>query len=79
VAASALTAAGLPELITQSLPEYERRALELAKAPRELEALRTRLAQNRTRAALFDTKRFCQKLEAAYHDMQDRALSGDLR
>jgi protein O-GlcNAc transferase len=34
VAASALTAVGLPELITHSLEEYERKAIELAQNPR---------------------------------------------
>jgi predicted O-linked N-acetylglucosamine transferase (SPINDLY family) len=44
VAASALTAVGLPELITQSLQEYEHLALQLAREPGRLAELRQRLA-----------------------------------
>ena len=47
VAASALTAVGLPELITQDLHEYERLALQLAREPGRLTELRQRLAGRR--------------------------------
>ncbi len=77
VAASALTAVGLPELITHSLAEYERKALELAHDPRQLQVLRARLAKNRTRSALFDTALFCRHLEAAYRGMHERAMRGE--
>jgi protein O-GlcNAc transferase len=77
VAASALTAVGLPELITYGLEEYERKALQLARDPQQLQALRTRLAQTRTRSALFDTTGFCRHLEAAYCRMHERAMRGE--
>jgi protein O-GlcNAc transferase len=76
VAASALTAVGLPELITRSLEEYEHKALELARSPRQLQALRTRLAQNRKSAPLFDTACFTMHLEDAYRTMHQRAVCG---
>lgn len=75
-AASALTALGLPELIAQSLEEYEARALELALLPGFLHSLRSRLEQNRRVAPLFDTERTCRDLEAAYLVMQRRAARG---
>jgi predicted O-linked N-acetylglucosamine transferase (SPINDLY family) len=78
VAASALTAVGLPELITRSLEEYEQKALELARSPRQLQALRARLAQNRKSAPLFDTGRFTRHLEDAYRTMHQRSLHGQL-
>jgi protein O-GlcNAc transferase len=65
VAASALTAVGLPELITQDLQEYESRALQLAREPERLRELRLRLAQQRDRSPLFDTRAYCQHLENA--------------
>jgi protein O-GlcNAc transferase len=74
-AASVLTALELPELITHSLEDYERRALELAGNPELIESLRARLAENR-RGPLFDTKRFCRELERAFFTMQERALGG---
>jgi len=69
VAASLLTAAGLPELITETAEEYEALALALARDPARLKALRDRLAANRATAPLFDTPRLARELEAAYREM----------
>jgi predicted O-linked N-acetylglucosamine transferase (SPINDLY family) len=77
IAASALTAAGLTELITQSPAEYELKALYLARHPHALSALRARLAANRMSAPLFDTRRITRHLEEAYRTMHDRALRGE--
>jgi predicted O-linked N-acetylglucosamine transferase (SPINDLY family) len=73
VASSALKAAGLPELIAADLAEYERRALELARQPGHLAALRSRLLQSGRSSPLFDTGRYTQDLEAAFVGMQERA------
>ena len=54
VAGSLLTAAGLPELVTYSLPDYESLALQLARDPARLQALRRRLEQTRLQTPLFD-------------------------
>jgi protein O-GlcNAc transferase len=77
VAASALAAVGLPELITHSLEEYERCALDLARQPGRLHALRSRLALQRTRSPLFDTTRYTRQLETAFKRMHLRALRGE--
>jgi predicted O-linked N-acetylglucosamine transferase (SPINDLY family) len=69
VAASALTAVGLPELITSRLAEYERLALDLARRPERLRELRARLARQRSSAPLFDTSGYCGRLETAYRWM----------
>jgi len=76
VAASLLDAAGLPELVTDSLDGYEARALELATAPAELAGLRARLARDRSTCPLFDTERFRRHIEAAYVTMWERCRSG---
>lgn len=66
VAGSLLHAAGVPEMITHSHAEYEARALQLATNPAMLAALRARLKENKANCSLFDTRRFCRNLEAAY-------------
>lgn len=66
VAASVLKAAGVPELITESLEAYEALALRLARDAEALSAIRNRLARNREICALFDTAAFTRNLEAAY-------------
>jgi predicted O-linked N-acetylglucosamine transferase (SPINDLY family) len=73
VAASILTAAGLPELIAPNLAAYEALAWELAADPDRLRAIRETLARNRQIAPLFDTARFTRNLEAAYRAMLEQA------
>lgn len=76
VAASLLAACGLPELITESLEDYEALALALATDPARLAALRAKLAANRDSCPLFDTERFTRHLEAAYLSMSERQRRG---
>lgn len=72
VAASLNSAVGLPELVTESLADYEALALRLARDPGELQKLRDKLARNRLTCALFDTPRFCRHIEQAYMTMWER-------
>ena len=76
MAGSLLRAAGLPEMVTFSAEEYERKALELAQSPDLLQSLRRRLSKNRATAPLFDTRRFTRHLEAAYAEMWRRHECG---
>jgi protein O-GlcNAc transferase len=69
VAASVLHAAGLPELVTHSLPEYEACALRLATDPALMQSIKWRLEQNRPNCALFDMERFRRHIESAYATM----------
>lgn len=75
VAASALTAVGLPELITHSLQEYEDTAFELLRRPDRLQQLRAKLAQLRMDSPLFKTASYCRHLEDAYCKIHERAKS----
>jgi len=77
VAASAVRAAGLPELVTDSLQAYEALALELANNPAEIAHLKARLMRGRRTQALFDTARFTRHLESAYVTMWERYQRGE--
>jgi predicted O-linked N-acetylglucosamine transferase (SPINDLY family) len=77
VAASLLHAIGLPELIADSLDEYEALALKLAGDRVQLTSLRDRLAQNRLSHPLFDTARLARHLEAAYTIMWETWQRGE--
>jgi predicted O-linked N-acetylglucosamine transferase (SPINDLY family) len=77
VAASLLTAVGLPELITTSLDEYEALALRLAREPQLLSSLRSRLAKNRLTCPLFDTERHARHVEAAFTRMWEIHARGE--
>ena len=77
VAASLLSAVGLPELITETLSEYEALALKLATEPALLLAMRARLRKNQVTAALFDIQRYTRNIEAAYTGMWCRWCEGN--
>ncbi|MEA2988435.1 MAG: protein O-GlcNAc transferase, partial [Alphaproteobacteria bacterium] len=77
VAASLLHAAGLPELVTGNLHDYEALALKLATDPPRLGSLRRRLEDNRLRCPLFDTDRFRRHLEAAFSTMWEMQRRGE--
>lgn len=76
VATSLLHAAGLPELVTNSLENYEKLALELATNPGKLRSIKSRLAENRVKCPLFDTARYARDIEAAYTQMWERSQKG---
>ena len=76
VAASLVRAAGVPELVVETLDAYEGLALELARDPAKLRAIRDRLATNGRSSALFDTARYTRNLEAAYLRMWERSRTG---
>ncbi|WP_375470562.1 TIGR03032 family protein [uncultured Nostoc sp.] len=77
VAASLLTAVGLPDLITNNLEQYEQLAIHLGHSPTALQELKQRLAQNRTTYPLFDTPRFTRNLEQAYFAMWEIYAAGN--
>ncbi|QCG93030.1 hypothetical protein E6C67_03530 (plasmid) [Azospirillum sp. TSA2s] len=69
VAASLLTAAGVPDLVTRSLAEYEELAVALAADAVRLAGVRRRLEEGRWQAPLFDSERFTRHVERAYETM----------
>lgn len=77
VAGSLLHAIGLPELVTNSLEEYEALALRLARDPGMLAGIRAKLARNRQSFPLFDTDRFRRHIESAYETMWARYQRGE--
>jgi predicted O-linked N-acetylglucosamine transferase (SPINDLY family) len=76
IAASLLSAIGLPELITDTQADYEQLAIELATHPQQLAAIKTKLAQNRLSTPLFDIQQFTRHLETGYTLMYQRYRSG---
>lgn len=77
VAASLLRAVGLPELVTETLGDYEALALRLARDPQALAAVRAKLERNLATHPLFDSARACRHIESAYRLMWERHLGGE--
>ena len=69
VAGSILRAAGLAELVTTSLADYEGLALRLAREADWLRKIRRRLASERMVMPLFDSRRLTRHMEAAFEEM----------
>jgi predicted O-linked N-acetylglucosamine transferase (SPINDLY family) len=69
VAASLLTAMGLPELAVSTFDEMEELAVALAKDPARLAALKEKVRTNRDTSPLFDTDEFAHNIESAYQQM----------
>ena len=72
MAASILTAAGLPELIAADRSQYERLAVELATQRERFSAIKCRLIEASASCLLFDTRRFTRELESLYGRMYER-------
>jgi predicted O-linked N-acetylglucosamine transferase (SPINDLY family) len=75
VAASLLNAIGLPSLITTSQDEYESLAINLAKNPDQLTAVKKQLADNYSTMPLFNTPLFTRHIESVYSMMVNRYWS----
>jgi protein O-GlcNAc transferase len=72
-----LHALELPELVTESLAEYEALALILARDPARLQTMRDKFGANLPAAPLFDRQRFCDGLETAYRKMSSIAWTNE--
>ncbi len=76
MAGSLLRAVGMPELITDSMADYEALAAKLACDPELMASTRMKLERNRVSEPLFNTKLFTGHLEAAYVAIYERAQAG---
>jgi protein O-GlcNAc transferase len=76
LAATFVKAIGLEELIVDSNDAYEAKALELARDPVRLQALKGKLATNRERSPAFDTQARVRALERAFVAMVERQRTG---
>lgn len=75
VASSILISLGLSELVTYSLEEYEKTAIELATDPIRLNNINNKIKHNRNSKLLFDSSIFTSHLENAYHKVFDNYIS----
>ena len=78
VAASLLSAIGLPELIVQTRQQFEGMAIELATQPELMAAIKRKLAENRVTKPLFNTNLYTRHIESAFATMYQRRQDGAL-
>ena len=77
MSSSILKAAGVPELITHSLEDYENMAVELAEEKNKLARINTILRAANVESHLFNTERFVVYLEKAFAIVWKRYLDGE--
>jgi predicted O-linked N-acetylglucosamine transferase (SPINDLY family) len=76
VGASLLNALGLPELVTNSLEQYEDTAIKLLESPEMLSKIRGKVERLRETSSLFDANRYVRNLESAYLKTFELCLNG---
>ncbi|MFN6994318.1 MAG: hypothetical protein ACK4PH_08950, partial [Aquincola tertiaricarbonis] len=76
VAASLVSACGLPQLACDSEETYVQQAVALVRQPQALQALRQHLRAQRLQLPLFDTARYARDYEALLQRMFDRHQAG---
>ena len=69
MAGALLTAAGLEELITYNLHDYQEKAVALANSPEDCLRLKTHLKDVKQNGKLFDTSRFVKNLEKQFKQL----------
>jgi predicted O-linked N-acetylglucosamine transferase (SPINDLY family) len=63
MAGSLLTAVGLPDLITETLPDYERLAVQLGQNPKRIESYKRYLAEHGHESDLFNVPQLVRDIE----------------
>jgi predicted O-linked N-acetylglucosamine transferase (SPINDLY family) len=76
MAATALRAIEMPELITRTPQAYQDLAIQLAQSPERLRQLKDKVQGNRLTTALFDPAGNTRHIESAYLEMYRRYLAG---
>lgn len=76
VAGSLLIAMDLPELITHTQADFEAKAIEYARDPTALNAVKSKLLKNLATSPLFNAELFTLHLEQAYRIMYTRQQEG---
>jgi predicted O-linked N-acetylglucosamine transferase (SPINDLY family) len=76
MAASLLRAIGMPEMVADSMADYEALAAKLAGDPELMASIRMKLVHNRLSQPLFDTALFTRHLEAGFSAAHERAQAG---
>lgn len=71
VAASLVSAVGLPEMVANSIQDFENLAVYFGGHPQELLAIRNKLKNNRLGSALFNSDIFTKNLESLYCSLMD--------
>ena len=77
VSSSILSSVGLNELITNSLEEYEAKAIEVANNPKLLSDLKNRITVNKDNLNLFNSKKYVKNIELSFQKVNENIHSSN--
>ena len=77
MATSLLYSIGLPELITKSIEEYEKLAIDLATNLEKLNSIKLKLKENLLRKPLFNTELFTRNFEESLEIIYKNYVEGN--
>ena len=77
VSSSILSSVGLNDLITNSLEEYEAKAIEVANNPKLLSDLKNRITVNRDNLNLFNSKKYVKNIELSFQKVNENIHLGN--
>ena len=77
VASSLLYAMDIPELVTKNQHDYERLALSLAKNPKKLLEIKSKILINKKTSPLFDSNKYVKYLENGYLEVYKNYLKDE--
>ena len=77
VASSLLYAMDIPELVTKNQHDYERLALSLAKNPKKLLEIKSKILTNKKTSPLFDSNKYVKYLENGYLEVYKNYLKDE--
>ena len=77
MASSLLKSIDLPELITTSIYDYEKLALELSTRPEKLNIIKEKLKKNRTEKPLFNTEMYTKHFEEGMSQVFNNFINGN--
>jgi protein O-GlcNAc transferase len=74
MSSSLLTCAGLPELITEKIKDYEALTIKIAKNPKKFTEVKNKLKENLKTSSLYGTSKFTANLEKSYNKIWEDYL-----
>jgi len=77
IASSLLFALGMQELVTHSIQEYEKLAIELGRNNKKMNEIKSKLSIQKEKSDLFNTKKFTINFERVLIEIHEFSRSGD--
>jgi len=76
VSSSILSSVGLDDLITNTIEEYQKKAIEIGNSPEQLVELKSRIS-NKKHLSIFNAKKYTKRFELSFEKIYQNFISGN--